>query len=80
MCGDGGAGRNASLICQAFDFTECTQASCLSAHLLSKTYNHRPGARVCVWWLGVCTWGEVRVCGAERRSDIQGSCTFIDGD
>ena len=30
--------------------------------------------------LGVGAWGEMRVCGAERRSDIQGSCTFIDGD
>ena len=29
---------------------------------------------------GVGAWGEGRVCGAERRSDIQGSFTFIDGD
>ena len=29
---------------------------------------------------GVGALGEGRVCGAERRSDIQGSFTFIDGD
>ena len=28
----------------------------------------------------VGAWGEGCVCGVERRSDIQGSFTFIDGD
>eukprot|EP00964_Phaeocystis_antarctica_P063258 scaffold37946_cov72-Phaeocystis_antarctica.AAC.4 len=80
VCGAGGAGRNASLICQAFDFTECTQASCLSAHLLSKTYNHRPRARVCVWWLacvcaGRCVCSGLR--GAQTSKEVVPSSMAI---
>ena len=76
----GGAVRNASLICQAFDFTECTQASCLSAHLLSKTYNHRPRARVCVWWLvwvrgGRCVCAGLR--GAQTSKEVVPSSMAI---
>ena len=54
----------------------------------------RAPARACAGWCagwcvagvvagvlaGVGALGEGRVCGAERRSDIQGSFTFIDGD